>query len=226
MILEGEHGRRSHYVSGCRHRDCVKANRDYASSRKRYGWTAGRVDAKPVRAHVDWLRINGMGIREIVRTSGVARSTVMGLYRSKRTGRPAEFVYRNVAEALLAVGTADPAPGAPVDGTGTARRLQALVCLGWSLEALSHRLGWTRSNIQSLIQPTPVRRYTAEKVKALYDDLWDKMPPQSDRWQRASVTRARNLAHRNGWVSPLAWDDEDIDDPYARPFVDAEAEPS
>lgn len=43
---------------------------------------------------------------------------------------------------------------------------------------------------------------------AAYDVLWMRPGPSS---------QARALAARRGWVGPLAWDDEVIDDSAARP---------
>jgi hypothetical protein len=53
-----------------------------------------------------------------------------------------------------------------------------------------------------------VHRGTAGQVARVYDEL--AMTP-------GPSTRARDAAARRGWVPPLAWDDDEIDDPQARP---------
>ena len=49
---------------------------------------------------------------------------------------------------------------------------------------------------------------TAQLVRELYDELAMVTGPSQ---------RARTLAAKHGWAPPLAWDDETIDDPAARP---------
>jgi hypothetical protein len=97
-----------------------------------------------------------------------------------------------------------------VDSTGSARRLQALAALGYGLLDLAEHLEWGKSrvrDVQSMRAPL-VRVATAERVARVYDEL--AMTP-------GPSTRARDLARRRGWVPPLAWDDDEIDDPQARP---------
>ena len=53
-----------------------------------------------------------------------------------------------------------------------------------------------------------VQRRTAEKVARLYDELSMVAGPS---------TRATTEAKRKGWAPPLAWDEEDLDDPAAKP---------
>lgn len=97
---------------------------------------------------------------------------------------------------------------------GTMRRIQALRSLGWSQSQLGERLGVSRTRICHLShdEVRGVRPETARQVAELYDELWDQVPTGP----RAEA--ARTNARRNGWVSPLAWDDESIDDPDAKPI--------
>ncbi|WP_018685430.1 helix-turn-helix domain-containing protein [Actinokineospora enzanensis] len=99
-----------------------------------------------------------------------------------------------------------------VDATGTRRRIQALMVLGWSLAALTARLGLARTNysLKRILDQQHVRRTTAERVSALYDELWG-CPGPSD--------QVREVALAAGYCSALAWDDETIDDPTARPVL-------
>jgi hypothetical protein len=96
--------------------------------------------------------------------------------------------------------------GLLVPGTGTRRRLQALVALGWSTHALEAELGQKRSYVSRLITAdSDVHAATAEKVAALYDRLSMTIPPAK------TAKRVRNYAAKQGWVPPLAWDDIDND---------------
>ena len=95
-----------------------------------------------------------------------------------------------------------------IDGTGTNRRLQALAALGWPQSELASRLGFTFQNVSRLALEGRVNRDTAAKVRALYDELSMTVGPSK---------RARDLALGKGWAVPLAWNDDSIDDPAARP---------
>lgn len=188
-------------MAGCRCESCAAANRRYASLRERYGWAdqvaARWVDPKHAYAHILWLRSQGVGLRTISEQSGVARSTLAMLGRRNRISATSEA-------RILAVSPTPPR----VDGTGTRRRLQALISIGHSGASLADRIGWSRTNIWTLILGDGVvSARTAAKVAAVYDELWNQAGPSA---------RARNLAAKRGWVPPLAWDD--IDDPDAAPL--------
>lgn len=94
--------------------------------------------------------------------------------------------------------------------TGTARRLRALMALGWPARELAARLGCTAARVSALARPDRpvVFASTAARVTALYDDLSMTVGP-------SAITRVRG--QRAGWPPPLAWDDADLDDPATAP---------
>jgi len=98
-----------------------------------------------------------------------------------------------------------------VHPAGTMRRLQALACVGWSSHDIATAVGTTPVVIRGWQHGTPtwIFRRSALKVAGLYDAVWDQPPPG-----RYGV-KVRRLAARAGWVPPLAWDDDEIDDPAA-----------
>jgi hypothetical protein len=102
-----------------------------------------------------------------------------------------------------------------IDATGTRRRVRALVRIGWPTSELAARLGVSFQNVYDYTIRDKVRRSTAAKVAALYDELSMLPGPSSS----ASI-RARS----KGWPPPLAWDDDEIDDPAARPAHNAHGE--
>jgi hypothetical protein len=105
------------------------------------------------------------------------------------------------------------------DATGTQRRLMAMSAMGWSLTEIGDRLGQHGNNFGFVIR---CRKYvmpeTAQKIKALYNEL--SMIPAPERkdekgnGRKVVITRAR----RKGWLPPLCWDDETMDDPYVLPM--------
>jgi DNA-binding CsgD family transcriptional regulator len=98
-----------------------------------------------------------------------------------------------------------------IDATGTRRRVQALVRIGWPMKELAGRLGVSFQNVYDYTTRDKVRRSTAAKVAGLYDEL-SMLPGPS--------TSAAKRALAKGWPPPLAFDDENLDDPAARPMHD------
>jgi len=97
-----------------------------------------------------------------------------------------------------------------VDSTGTARRLRALAAIGWGVEALGERLGPSKSRVGNcrIQHRATIARRSAAAVARVYDEL--SMVP-------GPCSKARAHALKQGWPPPLAWDDDRIDDPKARP---------
>lgn len=111
-----------------------------------------------------------------------------------------------------------------VDATGTRRRLRALVAMGWSLNAIADREGCSWSRIRNWRDAELVQVSTVQSVRRVYDDMSMRVPQPRTKSERAAVTYAKRYAARNGWVPPLAWDDETIDDPDAVPDVEGVAQ--
>lgn len=101
------------------------------------------------------------------------------------------------------------------DSVGTERRTQALVAAGWGYAAVAARMGcrpeWVRQ-LTRIDRSRGVLTRTADQVRWVYDEL-TALPPPTGR----SATYARTVAARYGWLPPLAWDDNAIDDPAAQP---------
>lgn len=90
-----------------------------------------------------------------------------------------------------------------VNVTPTRRRVQALHCLGWTLEAIAEAAGYrslqaiNRALSRQRITPT-----TAERIATAYEALSMTVGPSD---------AARRRAQRLGFAPPLAWDDIDTD---------------
>lgn len=167
-------------------------------------WT---TSAQPVTEHIKHLEQTGMSPSEIWKAAGISRTL---FYRIRND---LNLRCRLVtARAVLAVQPTDRlpsklTPGQFVSGVGTRRRIRALLAIGWS-----HREMRARSRVLTAVtlnqKGDMVTRSMHERVAALYNEL-SMTPGPSDR------TRARAAAL--GYASPLAWDDDAIDDPKARP---------
>jgi transcriptional regulator with XRE-family HTH domain len=194
----------------------------WTSNRNRVGWETAYVDAQPTRAHVNMLIVAGLGTRRIAALSGVNRKAITQLLhgRPDRGTGPSARVLASTAARIQAV----PIPLArhelaadnmPVLAVGTVRRLQALVCIGYTQRYLAGLIGVDDSNASALFhgKRVCVSAARARLVAAWYDQLSGMPPADQVGWARRSRERALAL----GWADPFAWEDEDIDDPDAQP---------
>lgn len=106
-----------------------------------------------------------------------------------------------------------------VDGCGSRRRMQALHVLGWSQRAIGEVSGVDPRSLYMVLSGRSARVSVARaaQIAAAYDELWDRTPPQDTHMERITYSRVVNAAAVHGWVGPLFWDDDEIDDPKARP---------
>lgn len=180
---------------------------------------AGDVDSHELvsgdlaREHVRLLLERGLCLQEIARQGEVASRTIERLMHGSRieVGTQTRILTVTGWELL----TTTTVGRRHVDGTGTRRRLQALAARGWTAVRLAEHHTATRQKIRQTLLSTDIDPVTAEFARSvirLYDDLWDHDPPCPD---GAALARAEAAAH--GWPPPMAWDDEDLDDPMARP---------
>lgn len=98
---------------------------------------------------------------------------------------------------------------------GTRRRLQALSAMGWNYKEVGQKYGKDASVLSNLsVQKNKDSVYpdTAEKITAIYDEM--AMIPPEDDWLHNRTSRQ---ARERGYLPPLCWEDEDIDNPYALP---------
>jgi len=164
------------------------------------------VDAQPIRDHVQMLLDSGMSFRAIVLTAGWnSRHSLVTVLGNKKV------TPSTLARVLAVQPISDQRGDRYVDATGTRRRLQALARLGWSARAIAKRLGRMDPNTYVLIRAgrtTTVRGRTVDDVRRLYDELWDQQGPSE---------RTRRWAAEQRYALPMEWDDDEIDDPTAKP---------
>lgn len=204
-------------IHRCRCDRCTRESTAYNNRRDRliaYGRWQPMVDAEPVRQHIRALMAAEIGWQRVARAAGVSTGGVSRILYGASGRGPCKKVKKTTADAILAV---QPNPAlrsidSTIDATGTRRRTQALVALGWTLTEQATRLGRTIHNHKYVLTTDRVTIRTARLVAGLYDDLSTVTPPAS-----IGVTRAKRWAQRNQWAPPMAWDDDTIDDPNARP---------
>jgi hypothetical protein len=214
---ERPHGRVKYVVEKCRCETCTIASREYNQWLRRqhaYG-RPPTVDAAPARAHVRALGAAGIGWRRVAKVAGVHSSIVSKLLYGTPTRNmaPTKRLRPDMASKILAVSVDAISDGALVPSAGTRRRIQALVAIGWSMAKLADRLGVQPTNLPAVLNRPNVLVATRRAVVSLYDELWDTAPPTDAHRDKIAASRARNMARRNGWPPPMAWDDDEIDDP-------------
>lgn len=199
-----DHGTAAHHKHcGCRCWPCREAilDQEEASAKARaYGRTR-LVSGEDALNHVLQLMHAGMGTPRIAELSGIHRDTIERLVRRKWTSRGWETSHRiaRATEAALLAVTYDPANGGPViDGDSTARRLRALVALGWWPSLIARTTGYEQAYIDRLIRGRKVRPGTARRIHALYRQLVDQPAPTG-----TYADRARKQARERGWMPPL-----------------------
>lgn len=198
----------------CKCEPCRTVVRTYAK-RRQYDADRGavrRVDVAPVRRHVQRLLDGGFTWYQIAgATDGkVTAQQVKNLILGRRDGGEVTWVYPHTFEALLAVTPQQAREGASIliDAAGVHRRIQALRWMGYPLATIAEHLGVTYAGVHRYLHQPEVRTDTAEAVKRVYDRLaMTPGPSERERW----------IAYRRGWVPPMAWDEQSIDDPDAEP---------
>lgn len=214
---------------GCKCPTCRKASRDYTNTRTRliaYGRWQPYVDAEPVRAHIRMLSSFGIGIQQTRVLAGMSNGSLSRLLYGRGEQRgPSRRIRTETADRILAIRPSIDlaAPSALVDSTGTRRRLQGLVAIGWPQIELARHTGIDRMTINDQLHVMSTTAYgsTARTVRAAYEELWN-VDPCTRGVARRWAKEARELAAANGWVPPAAWDDDYIDSPAATPDVGEE----
>lgn len=147
--------------------------------------------------------------------------TSRGYYAHRRANQTACDACKRAAATSEAVRQVRISRGiqAHIPALGMQRRLQALVRLGYSWQALGDALGRSDASAQKLA--TDPRAFihidTYRRVADVYERLSMRLPVGETPHKRRAITLARAKGERNGWPPPLAWDD--IDDPNERPIV-------
>lgn len=206
------------HEAGCSCRSCsgIRAAHRIATRRRRERKRAGTAPSiTDVRAHIARLLTAGWTRRGIAAAAGVSQDTI-----DRLAGGKGQYVVHATGNAILAVEVPSPASreSGRIPAAGTRRRIQALAAIGHPLYVVAERAGLEYRHASTIARGKQARTSVrvARAVAAVYDDLWATPGPSA---------RARAYAARRGWVSPLAWDDDVIDDPAAQPLL-GEKDPS
>jgi hypothetical protein len=210
------HNRHCFQRHRCRCAACLAANRAYGARRRRAVAyrrpTSGLVDAEQARA---WLRVllrSGATLRQVARLAGLGESTLRRILRPSGDKPATRRVQTTTRDKVMSVTKLKPAPGAHVPAIGSRRRVQALVCEGWSVSRQAALLGVTQPNFLRVLSQAHVRKSTHDKIDALYRRLDGHAPPQGSQGEKISAAKAVARARRQGWMPRAWWDDIDAEE--------------
>ena len=167
------------------------------------------IDPEPARAHIAYLLSHGHAIRGIADTAGISTTQVANI-----AARRHPKAQRTVVAKILAVTSADiytrGRPDGYVPSIGAKRRIQALYAIGHTAHTLAAHLDVHHSFLHNTVNQRGhwITRARRDLIVTAYNDLWNTP---------GTSTKNRAEAARRGWVPPLAWDDDTIDDPRATP---------
>lgn len=188
--------------------DCKRG--DYVASRRRskrraMGYRYQLPVGETIHATLVDLRRRGATHEDIAEWADMVPSQV---WRIIRIGPEAE-VYARTYRRLQALRP----PEQIVTPLGLTRRVRALARLGYSNAVIAREAGVNVNTVQDICKEPPafLMWRTRDALVAAYDRLCMKLPDTSESYLQRSVSRTRNRAAREGWVSALAWDDIDAD---------------
>lgn len=197
-------------MTECRRPNCPnkrgRGRRGYCQ--KHYALTdGGYVDATESREHLAALRAAGYSLRDVAEKTGLDRETLRKLGQWTDANR----VTIGTHKAITAIPIPDgyvPGGNQDIPAIGTRRRLQALQAAGYSQPYIAAELGVTQQCVGLFMRKEFVSGVTASRVAQLFSRLQLTTGPSK---------RAAGWAQRRNWAPPLAWDEDTIDDPNARP---------
>jgi len=159
------------------------------------------------RAHCKALLQAGFTMGQIARIAGVPEARVRSLPYQRLDSVAPQVAHAVMNVSLIPTDGRDMTPA-----VGAGRRVRALAALGWPIDEIARR---TAASVQVL------GKLAADSWTMTTSELWWKI---FDVYEELSGTvgpddQCRSAAIDRGWVTPLAWDDDEIDHPGRCPHL-------
>lgn len=165
--LKYAHGQRSAYVlDKCRCDPCTVAARE-AGREARNRLAPVYVGADPARQHVKMLGEHGVGLKQIIKISGVPSGTLWKLVYG-RNGTPSTRVRKETLDRILAVMPSDVAAGSKIDAAPTWKLIEEMLAAGVPRSRIAEHLGQRGPGLQ--LGRTVITPRNARAVAALHAD--------------------------------------------------------
>lgn len=195
------HGTLTAYRHGCRCEQCSTTCHRYEKRLRvdnaRHG--SRRVPALAAREHLQSLLDSGCSIRSLADQLGYEHTS--SVYQlMKRTK-----IRKSTMNRVLAVKPETPQlEWRLMSATGSERRIKALMYMGWQLVDIQRSTGIDGTVLSDILRGVSdqVRQQTHVRLRDFYD---------SHCMKDGGSVRSKLRAQREGWMSPLAWDDIDRD---------------
>lgn len=206
------HGTRNNYLAhACR---CTPCTNDATKERDRHRRLQAygrphphKVNATPTRNHVQQLIKDGMTITEIARKANLSHPAIARIIGNGQH-KPAPNILNTTANAIHAINHTTPATQGHINALGTIRRIQALAAIGYPLQQQGRLAGINPDKPRHILEQQLTDTQTAHAITNLFNRLQLTPAPPS-----RAATATRNRARTNGWLPPLCWDEDKIDDP-------------
>lgn len=107
--------------------------------------------------------------------------------------------------------------GRKMASVGAVRRVGSLAYMGWSLASIASHLNAPVCALTALIAHPDWTLSTSRRdaIEKVYNKLWNQEPEGS--YGKADDELGKSIGYRIKCVPPLAWDDDDIEDPNHEP---------
>lgn len=165
----------------------------------------GHCDIAAAQHHVTRL-LARYDILALAALTGISESTLRSIKYGRHPRCQVDIWTKIVSTSV----PTRPQPGVGVlPAIGTRRRIRALSRMGWSQTFLAEALGEKPAEVTRICRLPGVTSRRAAMIADLFDELHMTPGPC-----RVTAQRSRT----KGWLAPLDWEPETIDDPDAQPI--------
>jgi len=188
---------------------------------------ATQVPVGPARAYLRQLHfVYGMSSAQLADRCTLSPSSVLEIIAGHRAGvkgdrHPLQDIFRENAESVMAIEPEIPKErgGAMINAIGTTRRVQGLAAIGYPVRWTRDVCGFAGQSFYLLAQGkrSVVFFSTAYRIKALYEKHELDLHPERHGISMQAVRLTKTYAARNGYLPPILWDWDTIDDPEGYP---------
>ena len=107
-----------------------------------------------------------------------------------------------------------------LDAGGTIWRLRSLVAMGHDSSRIARAMNVRPETIRKLVRgdTTAVSPEFRDLACDLWNEWWDKRPPEVASSERAAASAARRRAERYDWPAAAARDEDQLDEPGYKPY--------
>ncbi|MET9957394.1 hypothetical protein ABZ135_38370 [Streptomyces sp. NPDC006339] len=215
--IQTDHGHGSTALAVGARCPCEKCRPVHSAYRRRvyrlqgYGLWQPHIDATQTREHINYLHQAGISYLQIAEQSGLSGNQVRRIAH-----KVVKQVRTETAEVILAL-TLEGMRRKVLPATGSARRLQALVAVGWPFASVAPHIGMDPRGITRVIHQPYIFRTTADAIVVAFEQM-KNLKPEDNGVSLIGAQKSRRLAERRGWPDPLWWEDMGhIDNPAFDP---------